>query len=59
VQVHPTSPVPPRTAVDTADGPSFIPVEGVGLVEQAHGGALRTSTPEARSKGGMMHRGAA
>ena len=39
-------PLPPRTAVDTADGLSFIPGPdvggGVGLVRQAHGGALRT-----------------
>ncbi len=46
-QVRPAGggpPLPPRTAVDTADGLSFIPGPDVGggveLVVQTHGGAL-------------------
>ena len=37
-----TALLPPETPVVTPDGLSFIPVEDVGLVAQAHGGALKS-----------------
>ncbi len=39
---RPDAPLPPGTAVDTADGLSSIPV-GVELVAQPHGGALKSA----------------
>ena len=52
--VKTTAILPPRASVSASDGLSFIPGPdgggGAELVAQPHGGALRTSTPEARSK---------